>query len=759
MPKTPKQPTKSKAAVLSLSGDYPLHKLGWKAFQDLAVGIAEECLRRPVQNFLPNNDAGRDGAFVGKWDGDDPAAGESTIQCKFSSVPGKNLTRSMLKDELVKAKRLAELKLANDYVILTNHPVTGESDLAIRAAFESAGVGRCRIFGYDWITRQIRTSPQLRMMAPRLYGLGDLNDVLDGRAYEQAQLILSAMGEDLQRLVVTEAHRGSVRAISKHNLVLLLGAPAAGKSTIGASIAVGAADIWKSATIRITSPEDLKRHLSATGSQFFWIDDAWGNTQYQRQTAEAWNQVFPLMQGAMMKGSRFLITSRDYIWRAAQSDLKLQAIPVLKQSQVVINVEELSTSEKAQILYNHIKLGDQSASFKAKVKDFLPALAQRKDFLPETARRLGSKFFAAGLELTEAKVHDFFRRPQQFLLDTITNLSDECRAAIAVVFLNGGTVRSPVPHAELNAAASAFGVSGASVRAELQALNGSLLLLAQDKDGPYWTYKHPTVSDAFAKYLAGTPELVEMYLRGARPESILYEVVCAGAHLEGAALTVPNSMLDLLFERLVRLDSYLLKTFVSYRSNKLFSLKIIEAKPDILSGLSTFFAPIQEDSDARLLISLHQQGLLSEELRSGFAEAVLDALVEKADPTVFEMAFINQVLTESEMAQAVQLAKNQTLQRIPEYVSSMRGEWNRETSPEDHFYGLEQALTTIKDGIAKATDEPFATDPLTKLHTEVQAAVWQMESEYDPPSSTSAPVASSTPQNAVLHTLFRDVDE
>ncbi|WP_454890517.1 nSTAND3 domain-containing NTPase [Sphingopyxis chilensis] len=749
----------SKGALVSLSGDYPLHKLGWKAFQDLAVGIAEECLRRPVQNFLPNHDAGRDGAFVGRWDGDDPAAGESTIQCKFTSSPSKNLTLSLLKDEMAKAKLLASLNLADDYIILTNHPVTGASDLTIRAAFEQAGVGRCRIFGYDWITRQIRTSPQLRMMAPRLYGLGDLNDVLDGRAYEQAQLILSAMGEDLQRLVVTEAHRGSVRAISKHNLVLLLGAPAAGKSTIGASIAVGAADIWKSATIRITSPEDLRRHLSANGSQFFWIDDAWGNTQYQRQTAEAWNQVFPLMQGAMMKGSRFLITSRDYIWQAAQSDLKLQAIPVLKQSQVVINVEELSTSEKAQILYNHVKLGDQSASFKAKVKDFLPALAQQKGFLPETARRLGSRFFAADLELTDKDLNDFFRRPQQFLFDTITNLSDACRAAIAVIFLNGGKVRSPVSHDEMASAASAFGVSAASVRSELQALNGSLLLLAQDDEGPYWTYKHPTVSDAFAKYLAGTPELVEIYLRGARPESIVYEVICAGAHLEGATLTVPNSLLDLLFERLVGLDTYLLKTFVSYRSNALFTSKIVEAKPDILTGLTSYFVPIQEDPDARLLISLHRQGLLSADLRDRFVKAVLEALVEKADPTVFEMAYIDHVLTQSEMSKAVELARMETLEHIPHYVTLLREQWNGDTSPEDHFYGLEQAISAISQGVAKATGEPADDDALGGLQIEVRLAVWQMESEYEPPSSTAAPVASSTPQNADLHTLFRDVDE
>jgi hypothetical protein len=306
-----------RSTLLSTSADYPLHLLGWKAFQDLCIAIAEECLRRPVQSFLPSSDAGRDGAFVGRWDNADPSAGESTIQCKFTSHAHRRLSGSLLSDEIIKVRKLVSKGLANDYIIITNHSLTGASELQIRKQFEAAGVTKCQIFAYDWIIRQIRSSPKLRMMCPRLYGLGDLTDLLDARAYDQARLILSAMGDDLQRLVVTEAHRKSVRAISTYNLVLLLGAPAAGKSTIGASLAIGSADIWQCNTIKASSPEDIRRHLNPGVAQFFWIDDAWGSTQYQRQTIEAWNQVFPLMQGAIKCGTRFLITSRDYIWRAA----------------------------------------------------------------------------------------------------------------------------------------------------------------------------------------------------------------------------------------------------------------------------------------------------------------------------------------------------------------------------------------------------------------------------------------------------------
>jgi hypothetical protein len=663
----------------------------------------------------------------------------------------------MLSDELEKAQTLAAKGLAADYVILTNHPVTGASDLQIKEAFEAVGVGRCRIFGYDWIVRQIRSSPRLRMMAPRLYGLGDLSDLLDARAYAQVQLILSAMGDDLQRLVVTEAHRKSVRAISAHNLVLLLGAPAAGKSTIGASLAIGAADIWQCGTIRATSPDDIRRHLSPGTPQFFWVDDAWGNTQYQRQTAEAWNQIFPLIQGAIKSGTRFLMTSRDYIWKAAQRDLKLQALPILNRSQVVINLQELSTQEKAQILYNHLKLGDQPPTFRTAVKPHLPEIAERQDFLPETARRLGSKFFFPARVTSREAVLAFVERPQNFLLDTIANLAPDCRAAIAVVFMNGGKIRSPVPVPDLEPASVAFGVSTGAARDQLEALNGSLLLLAQDEAGPFWTYKHPTVSDAFARFVAGNPELVEIYLRGARPQSIVYEVVCAGSSLYGAPVIVPDSLHALLAERILRLERHVLVSFLSYRSNRNFSNLMLERRPDILQALY-FYPPIKDSLDASLIATLHEQQLLPEEIRLKFVRDLTSAAVEDADASFLESdcETLLALLTAEETKSILDEVEVKVLGEISDHLGRLRWAWDKDIPPDDYFDEFKNSITLFVDALSYKADHSAV---LRAVDNEVARAVASMNEDYEPSSSTSAPTASSTPQSTPLLNLFRDVDE
>src|SRR5690606_27151327 len=117
----------------------------------LAAAVVAELLKRPVQTFLGSNGGGRDAAFLGRWEDPDGSTVKSTIQCKFIGKPGANLGLSDLKDELPKAEKLAADGLADDYVILTNAGISGEADAQICAAFEAAGVKRCRTFGGTWI--------------------------------------------------------------------------------------------------------------------------------------------------------------------------------------------------------------------------------------------------------------------------------------------------------------------------------------------------------------------------------------------------------------------------------------------------------------------------------------------------------------------------------------------------------------------------------------------------------------------------------
>lgn len=145
-----------------------------------------------VQSFSDSCDGGRDGAFPGKWLSrkGETYAGAFTVQCKFTAKADKVLKISDIKDELKKAKRLAARGLAANYFLLTNAKLKGIAEEEMREVFESIpGIKRFAAFGSDRISQIIRESSWLRMLVPRVYGLGDLGQILDERAYAQAQEI------------------------------------------------------------------------------------------------------------------------------------------------------------------------------------------------------------------------------------------------------------------------------------------------------------------------------------------------------------------------------------------------------------------------------------------------------------------------------------------------------------------------------------------------------------------------------------------
>ena len=85
----------------------------------------------------------------------------------------------MLTNEYAKAAALARAGDADIYVLMTNHRVTTRSEKAIRKEIQNPGIKHVLIFGYEWICKQITEVPALRRMVPRVYGLGDLSQIID----------------------------------------------------------------------------------------------------------------------------------------------------------------------------------------------------------------------------------------------------------------------------------------------------------------------------------------------------------------------------------------------------------------------------------------------------------------------------------------------------------------------------------------------------------------------------------------------------
>jgi hypothetical protein len=301
-----------------------------------------------------------------------------------------------------------------------------------------------------------------------------------------------------------------------------------------------------------------------------------------------------------------------------------------------------------------------------------------------------------------------------------------------------------------------FGATVAAVRGQLDALNGSLLNFAEDEEGPYWTYRHPTISDAFASYIAKSPELIEIYLRGAKPETIVQEVVCAGITVSGAPLVVPNSLHDLLVDRIANLPAPSLRTFISYRSNRPFSERIMALRADLWKRLDNLVAPLRDDIDVDLLTTLHSQGLLPEERRLKFVQEVRVAAIDEADSSFLQDDGIFETLTGAERTEILDDIEREVLARLPQHVDRVKETWDSDYDPGDHFDEFQASIMRFAEALSDRLPVSNIRSSLT-LH--IRRAVESMEEDYQQPTPTAAPVQQSAAKADSLDDLFRDVDE
>ena len=426
---------------------YDLHKLGWDSFQRLCLTVTREILGQIVESFLNSHDGGRDGAFAGTWyeEGKENLSGQFVIQCKFTGKAGYNLRISDLSDEIEKARQLVAKGLCDSYVLMTNAGVSGSLDEEIKGRLKAAGVKNARTLGSDWITEQIVASKRLRTLVPRVYGLGDLSQILEGRAYDRSQAVLEFMREDLAKVVFTDTYQKSLDAISEHGFVLLIGEPAAGKTTIASLLAMAALDRWDSLVLKLDDPKSVVDHWNPQEpAQFIWVDDAFGVTQYEDSLVREWNRILIYIRTMLSKGTKIVMTSRDYIYNRAKQDLKDDAFPLLNESQVVIDVRDLTLNEKRQILYNHIKLGNQPTHFRSEIKPYLEGVANRPRFIPEIARRLADPNFTKSLRVNEQGLDDFVEKRDLLLKQLLEKLDTHSKAALALIYMRNGLLESPI---------------------------------------------------------------------------------------------------------------------------------------------------------------------------------------------------------------------------------------------------------------------------------------------------------------------------
>ena len=752
---------------------YELHRLGWNSFQQLCQTICREVLGQTVESFLDSNDAGKDGAFAGTWT---PKPGEVytgrfVIQCKFTADARHSLKPSDIKDEIEKVRKLVTAGQCDVYVLMTNAGVSGAQTAKVKAMLAQAGVQHVLIFGSTWINQQVREKKSLRMHVPRLYGLGDLSQILDERAYAQARAVLESMREDLAKVVITASYRKAMEALDEHGFVMLIGEPAAGKTTIASMLAMAAADKWGSSVLKLNDPAKVEERWNPEElSQFFWVDDAFGIMQYESSLAHSWNHILPQVRTMLRQGARIVMTSRDYIYKSARRDLKEGAFPLFKESQVVIDVHDLSIQEKQQILYNHLKLGSQPLAFRAEIKPHLPSVAAHPHFIPEIARRLADPIFTKRLYLTEYHLGQFVLKREQLLQEVLDGLDKDSMAALALIYMKKDHLESPISLQETEEdALRRLGSSLGKCITALASLNGSLVVHQQADGEAVWRFKHPTIGDAFASALARSPDLLGIFLLGSATENLIEQVTCGNVGIEQAVM-VPKPLYPQMIARLAEFTAsekyksqhlaiwgakWSLHSFLTRRCSKEFLTLYLQTNPEILNKVCRPGLLLSFSSEVGVAKRLYGFGLLPEENRRTFVQAVSAYAISGEDVYALDGEDIRNVFTDAEYDVLIARVRAELLPRLNRVREKVQDGYRVDEPADEYMEHTLEIFKTLKD---KFSDDADAVRIIERENDLAKDWISDNDRERSDRAPRSLGTAATIDKPHGSRSIFDDVD-
>jgi hypothetical protein len=364
------------------------------------------------------------------------------------------------------------------------------------------------------------------------------------------------------------------------------------------------------------------------------------------------------------------------------------------------------------MLYNHIKMGNQPAAFRKSIKPFLEHIAALDSFIPETARRLASSFFTKGLHMYTWYLDEFVNRQESFLVDVLGGLDPDSLDALALIYMSNDKLASPLDikpyeHKAIERLNSSLG----GCTAALNAMRGNLVHLVTIEDEHFWRFRHPTVGDAFSKYVAQSPELIEIYLQGSPIEKLTEQVSCGDLGIE-KAIIVPKSFFPLILSRLKTYTTTkmyksailsqwgarrTLQEFLPRRCSGDFLVQYLDANSELIDQVANpglYLDTVPEVGMARRLFEFK---LLPEPQRKKFVNTVSKYAINGDDLYALKSAKIKAVFTKEELEQLHLKVKDELVPKISTIGKKYENSFIDTDDPDDHMEPFLDKLRILRD--------------------------------------------------------------
>jgi len=560
---------------------FDLDKLGWFEFESLCQTLLKFKLGLALEAWGDTHDWGRDAYYCGdlEYPTKKLQTGTFVFQCKF--INGANATGAKADDPVLEAikkectaikKRLSQnvwKSIPTVYTFLTNAKLRPVIRKQIKELIKEV-LPDSQVISQDGkdICSLIDLSKGVARRFPQILGLRDLETLLseciNKVVIERSDAAIQEAKEISQVFVPTNAYSQAISVLKKHCFVVLEGPPEVGKTAIGRMIALShLPEGWE--IIECTDPKEILQKYDREQEQIFIADDFFGQTEYRPDRVRVWQDELPTILRKINKAHLLILTSRKHLLEMAKANLDVSGnnhdFPML--AEVLVNVSKMSKTEKALMLYRHMKNAGLAATTKMYVKKLANKVVAHHGFTPERIREL-ARLTKDNNNITETLVDEVLTNPTKRMHKAYSGLPVAHRWFMIAMLTNNhpswldddrsleSVYIELCPEAELK--------DFSMVKTEL---SDAFIKIVEFKDGETsieWV--HPSCGDMMAEQLASNPHDRLCFLEKSDYWGLKYILSTGGGAKGEKSLPLLQSQKDwAIFERRI-LDSTPINMFL-----------------------------------------------------------------------------------------------------------------------------------------------------------------------------------------------------
>ena len=491
---------------------YDFSHLSGADFEELVHDLLEAEWKLDLEGFAAGRDGGVD---LRREDGD----GLLIVQCKNYQGSGYAALRSRVRDsELTKVRKLRP----NRYVLVTSVDLTvHQKDELFHLLAPMVREKGDIIGGADLATMLGRNEAVVRRHHKLwLTSAAVMQRVLHAAEHAQTEAEVDRIQRKLALYVQTDAFPRAIEMLRDNRVVIISGEPGIGKSTLADMILLDqAANGYEPAVIRSSLAEG--RRMASSGSPaIFYFDDFLGQTYLgdrpdflgRREDADLVDFMGWVRDGGR---HRFVLTTREHVLSEALMRSERLRHSGLGSDRCVLTLRDISRTQRARILYNHLYFSSLPEDYKAEAlrDDFFLSIIDSARFNPRIVQWLSSRerLRLVPVERYQDHVRDLMSNPTEIWRHAFDHeLSQAARDVLLVLysftysaFLDDLERSFDGLHARSIRRLNQRSISGA-FRSAMKELDGSLIIIKDDQV----RFVNPSVADFVATVFASDPQAV-----------------------------------------------------------------------------------------------------------------------------------------------------------------------------------------------------------------------------------------------------------